>query len=575
MIDSSSQGSNIKQIELFNNYEYFLLDYSWKVNKLKDSNEHVGCFWSLQTEAKKLGKEFGPLRICGPSNALRISPDPKAPLKRDEVLECYDEGATFGEPKIAWIHKLGPLPRPKGLTETQQNFGPVNSSKLNLADLPSSGLYIFTCQVISKCGGKDILSKRDVQLMILSPENTALFTTVNISRPMILIPDRIDVECPNILTGNKGLMGKSLTWFRLHQQVNTVSPETHPSALNLSQHNLINGTVVTRHPNFFAYQHQHENELFFAMNIKPSSLDDFGYYGCTFCAISTIGGTRELIVSQISAVPVCIVLNTTQPTLRLTPFQPGSCYHEGDLISATCEALAYQAFCVEDDKPLGLRLLTTVATLNILSDANETSTKLEVFKSIITGSNPPKKLIYYSPVVLNISLTQNGATISCETRPEINDESYTSSAYFTKLQSTLKRRATARVCVFFPPTNIQINPAPPDKANEKNLVLELRSGQWVTCLASGNPTPNVALDAYPLRKGALTEVISLGLAGISHWSDLSRSQPKWSTATLKNDTGSMMFVKKESDVSKDQIYVGVCRATNEINGKEHSAHKVI
>ncbi|KAH9283844.1 hypothetical protein ECG_04005 [Echinococcus granulosus] len=450
----------------------------------------------------------------------------------------------------------------------------MRSSELRLSDLPSPGFYVYTCRAASKCGGKDMISEKDVQFIVLADENSTVFTTVKISSQIVLIPGQITVVCPSILTENSGLIAKNLQWFRLYRQVNMVSSESNPFAHHLSHHDLINGTVTTNHSNFIAYQQQQGRDLIFAMNIKPSSFNDFGYYGCAFGATKMVGHSTDLVLSQISAQPVCLVRNTTGTTIRLSPFRSEACYYVGEILSVECEAMAYQAFCVEDDKPLGVGLLSTVATLKISRVENATTKALHVASAIITGANPPKKLIYFSPVLLNISYSHNNAILTCEVRPEIGNKLYNFSTDWNKLQLQLIRRATAKICVFFPPSNIIISPPPPDQVSEKDVAFVLNSEEWVTCLASGNPAPLVSLDAYPLRKGAISEVMRLGLSGIGRWRDPARLQPNWPTAVMRNDTGSMMLVKKELGDPKDLIYVGVCHATNEINGEEKTAYKL-
>lgn len=571
----SRNNLHIDQLKIFGYYNYYLLEHSWNVNARRDGMKYVGCYWRLQTkEGRNLGRKFGPLRVCGPSNGLKVAPEVTKPLKRDAILNCYNDGAIFEKSTIHWIYKLGPLPRPKDLDETQRHKVTMHSSELKLSDLPSPGFYVYTCRATSKCGGKDMISEKDVQFIVLADENSTLFTTVRISPQIVLIPAQINVVCPSILTKNSDLIAKSLQWFRLYRQGNMISPESDPFAHRLSYHDLINGTVTANHSNFIAYQHQQGGELIFAIDIKPSSFNDFGYYGCAFGATKTVEDSNDLVLSQVSAHPVCLIRNATGATIRLFPSRAEACYHVGEFLSVECEAMAYQAFCVEDDKPLGVGLLSTVATLNISNVENVTTEVLRISSSIITGANPPKKLIYFSPVLLNLSHSHNDAILTCEIRPKINNNLYNFSTDWVKLQLQLIRRATAKICVSFPPLNIIINPPPPDQVGRRDVAFVLKSGEWVTCLASGNPAPLVTLDAYPLRKEAMPEVIRLGLSGIGRWRDPERPQPNWPTAVMRNDTGSMMLVKKELNDPEGLVYVGVCRASNEINGKEKTAHKV-
>ncbi|KAL5110133.1 hypothetical protein TcWFU_003679 [Taenia crassiceps] len=570
----SRKNLHVDQRKIFGYYNYYLLEHSWYVKAHRDGMKYVGCYWGLQTTERSLGIKFGPLRVCGLGSELKVAPEVDKPLKRSATLICYNDGTAYEKSTIQWIYKIGPLPRPRDLIETQQFKEMMPSPELKLSNLPSPGFYVYTCRATSKCGGRDMISEKDVQFMVLADENSTLFTTVRISPQMVLIPGKVNVECPSLLTENSGLIAKSLQWFRLYRQGNMISPESDPFAHQLSYHDLINGTVTVNHPNLIAYQHQQVRDLIFAIDITPSSFNDFGYYGCAFSASKTFGGSNDLVLSQVSAQPVCLIRNVTGTTIRLSPFRAEACYHVGEFLSVECEAMAYQALCVEDDKPLGVGLLSTVATLNISNVANVTTKVLRISSSIITGANPPKKLVYFSPVLLNISSSHNDAILTCEVRPKINKNLYNFSTDWAKLQLQLIRRATAKICVSFAPSNLIINPPPPDQVNKKDVAFVLKSGEWVTCLASGNPAPWVTLDAYPLRKGTLPEVMRLGLSGIRRWRDPERLQPNWPTAVMQNDTGSMMLVKKELDDPEGLVYVGVCRASNVINGKEKAAHKL-
>ncbi|VDM31749.1 unnamed protein product [Hydatigera taeniaeformis] len=571
----SKKNSLISQVKLFGYYNYFLLEHSWNVNPYRDAMKYIGCYWRLQTsEERNLERKFGPLIVCRLSRRLKVFPEVTKPLERNAILNCYMDDSDFENSTIYWVYKLGPLPRPKEVNETEVFNQKVLSSELNLSALPGPGFYVYTCRAIYNCGGKNMTSKKDVQFMVSADKNSTLFTTVRISPQIVLIPEQINVVCPSFLAENSGLIAKSLQWFRLYRQVNTISPESDPSAHQLSYHNLVSGTVTTNHSNFIAYQHQEGRELVFTINIKPSSFNDFGYYGCAFGATKRVEDSNDLVLSQVSAQPVCLIRNPTDTKIRLSPLHTETCYHVGDFLSVQCEAVAYQVFCVEDDKPLGVGLLSTLATLNISTVDNATTKALHMASSIITGANPPKKLIYFSPVLLNISYIHNDAVLTCEITPKINSNLYNFSTDWVKLQSQLIRRAAAKICVSFPPTNVIINPPPPDQVSEKDVAFVLKSGDWVTCLASGNPAPLVTLDAYPLREGTISKVMRLGLSGIGLWRDPKRSQPNWPTTVMQNDTGSMMLVKKEVGDLGGLAYVGVCRASNEIRGSEKTAYKV-
>ncbi|VUZ49502.1 unnamed protein product, partial [Hymenolepis diminuta] len=121
--------------------------------------------------------------------------------------------------------------------------------------------------------------------------------------------------------------------------------------------------------------------------------------------------------------------------------------------------------------------------------------------------------------------------------------------------------------------NFIIIPSPPEQVSETKVAFTIDSGEWITCIASGNPPPTVTLDAYPIRRGALAEAMRLGLEGIEHWRDYSRAQPDWPSAPLKNDTGSMMLVLRETNDPPDITYFGVCRGTNRVNKTDQTTHK--
>ncbi|KAM7538263.1 hypothetical protein Aperf_G00000062063 [Anoplocephala perfoliata] len=561
--------------EIFQHYIYHTVEVSWYLSLNLDYNKYVGCYWTLDTkEERELGQKYGPLKICAPTENLKTNPESSKPLPRNGVIECYDDGEIVQELIFTWEYKFGPLPRPNDLKEIRGIPKSVNSAKLDASSLPLPGFYIYTCKAKAFCGGKEIISEKSVQFVVVGDEKAPAFTTVNISKSLVLLPEKFTVECPSILSERSALTAGSLVWFRIDRQSNTISPYLHESARNLSYHDLINNTVTLNHPNLVAYHFSRDDQGIFAVDIKPSSIEDFGYYGCTTRAIRPVEDMNELALSQISPHPVCIVSNESAVEIELRPDRTGECYLENEVVNITCQAVAYQIFCDKEDEPLGTCIVDTNGKIDVISETSATSWPLHLLSFQILTWKPAKKTIQYAPTSVVITRDHHHASLTCEINPILLNNSYVSEEEWTRIGPKLSRSATRNICVFSSPTNIIINPPPPDQVSETEVAFKIVSGEWIMCMASGNPSPFVTLDAYPLKDGALAEVMHTGLEGIDQWRDFSRAQPDWPSAPMKDENGAMMLVLREINDFPDVTYVGVCRATNRLNGTDKTAHEI-
>lgn len=561
--------------EIFQHYIYHTVEVSWYLSLNLDYSKYVGCYLTLGTkEERDLGQKFGPLKICAPTESLKTNPESSEPLPRNGVIECYDGGTIVQELSFTWEYKFGPLPRPNDLKEIRGIPKSVSSAKLDVSSLPMPGFYIYTCKARAFCGGKAIISEKSFQFVVVGDEEAPAFTTVNISKSLVLLPEKFTVECPSILSAGSALTARSLVWFRIDRQSNTISPDLHEPAQNLSYHDLINNTVTSNHLNLVAYHFNRDDQGIFAIDIKPSSIEDFGYYGCTTRAIRPVGDMNELALSQISPQPVCIVNNESAVEIELRPDRTGECYLENEIVNVTCRAIAYQTFCDKEDEPLGTRIVDTNGTLNVISETSVTSVPLHLFSFEILTWKPARKTIQYAPISIVITPDHHRASLTCEINPVLNNNSYVREEEWVRIGSKLSRSASKNICVFSSPTNIILNPPPPDQVSETKVAFKIVSGEWIMCMASGNPSPFVTLDAYPLKGGALAEVMHMGLDGINQWRDFSRAQPDWPSAPMKDENGAMMLVLRERNDPADVTYVGVCRASNRLNGTDKTAHKV-
>uniref|UniRef100_A0A5K3EHJ3 Ig-like domain-containing protein n=1 Tax=Mesocestoides corti TaxID=53468 RepID=A0A5K3EHJ3_MESCO len=562
-----------RKFVLVNNLQYHLLEHAFIADASHDLMKYLGCYLNIQpTNKSNVVEKFGPLRVCSPPSSLKIYPALRSELKADDFLNCSDDHAVFSKSTLSWKYKLGPLPRPRGSNATDNFKQTVMSSTLVMSTLPSPGFYVFTCRAISVCNEKELVSEVDVQFLVLPKDGATWFTAVNLSPRIVLIPQSVSVECPSVLTPGSGLTAKNLTWFRFSRQAELTSPGNDPSASVLSYHDLINGTIITNHPNFLSYKEKKGEETFFSMDIKPTSYNDFGYYGCTLGAFHLGIGINEFNFDQVSPYPVCLVVNTTSPKIKLVSPSSDKCYRVGDVLEVTCEVMAYQGFCVEDDKPLGTRLLSSMATLSITFENNEIVRVLNVSSSIIVGENPPRIMLTFTPVLLTISPEHDGARLTCTAKPNLNTQKYNFSTDWDNLQPKLFRYATAKLCALYPPSNVIINPPQLNQVDVREVAV-LNSGQWITCHANGNPSPIITIDAFPIVADNLTNVITQEVSDLNDWRDTMRPQPNWATEPLLNDTGVMMLVTKEHGAPEGLAYLGLCKAVNEINGNKAIVHK--
>lgn len=549
-------------------FEYHLLDYIFLAKFTQDLNKHLGCYWNLQTtEVGGPGRHHGPFSVCSPPGDLLIKPPITSHLTRSDALTCDPLGDTFPTPTIEWLYKIGPLPKPRGYANTGAGATSKTSKTLKISSLPEPGFYIFTCTASAPCNGNNLSSQVDVQF-IVAPDGSKGFTTVNVSPKISLTLGTIHVECPSILSG---LTAKHLTWFRLGHAVQHVYPEESAKAQVLYHHNLLNGTVDIKHPYLIAYQREVDAQTVFAIDIRPTSYEDSGFYGCSIEAFNPGIGMNSTKLSQLSSQPTCLVLDIDAPTLELKPSSTESCYREGEILSITCESVAYQGFCGDNDKPMGLRLFTTITALHISNDVNY-SRRLNVASSVITGVSPPKKKLIYTPVELRVARHHNGARVTCETSPHSNDARF--EVEWHKLEEKLSKRSSIKLCVLFPPSKLIIDPPPSEQVSQQQVDFVLGVGEVVSCMADGNPPPQVTMDAFEVKKGSLDAMVSKGLGGFSEWVDTSRAPPNWPTTSFDGGTGVSMTVKREAGASPGIIYTGICTARNTINGKEETSHKV-
>ncbi|VDO08410.1 unnamed protein product [Rodentolepis nana] len=559
---------------IFQHYSFYTVNISWHLNVHFDYDKHVGCYWNLDTkEERELGEKFGPLKICAPTESLKTRPDPNEPMARDGVIECYDDGEIYHEHEFTWVYRFGPLPRLNDSVEVSGIPRIIKSSKLDLYLLPMPGFYIYKCVASSFCGGKKMVSEKTIQFVVVGDEKAPAFTTVSISKRMILLPEKFTVECPSILSEGSYLTALNLTWFRINRPANTVSPHLNKFAKILSYHDLINNTVNISHPSLVAYHFGRRNREVFAIDIQSSSFEDYGFYGCTIGALRPVGEVRNLSLSQVSEYPICIVDNHADVQIVTKPDQSDDCYTEGEVINVYCQATVFQIFCDEEDKPVGSRFVETDATVHITSGNFDKSSPLRLFSFRILEWKPPIKTVQYAPVPITITRSHHNAKLSCLIEPKLLNVSLVNRNEWQRIRAKIIRRASRKLCVFSPASDYIIIPTPPEQVSMTKVAFKIESGEWVTCIASGNPPPTVTLDAYPMRRGALADAMRLGLEGIENWRDYSRAQPDWPSAPLKNDTGSMLMVLKELNDPPDVTYFGVCRGTNRVNKTEVTTYK--
>nr|CDS31452.1 hypothetical protein HmN_000359100 [Hymenolepis microstoma] len=559
---------------IFQHYIFYTVNVSWHLNVKFDYNKYVGCYWNLDTrEERELGEKYGPLKICAPTDSLKTRPDSNEPLPRDGVIECYDDGEIYHEQEFNWIYKFGPLPRANDSVEVSGIPKIIKSAKLDLFLLPMPGFYIYKCVASSFCGGRKMVAEKTVQFVVVGDEKAPAFTTVSISKRLILLPEKFTIECPSILSEGSYLTALHLIWFRINRPPNTVSPHLQKFAKILSYHDLINNTVNISHPNLVAYHYKGRNREVFAIDIHPSSFEDYGFYGCTIGALRPVGEVRNLSLSQISGYPLCIVDNQADVQIASKPDRSDDCYTEGEVVNVYCQATVYQIFCDEEDKPVGSRFVETDATVHITSENFDKSFPLRLFSFRILEWKPPKKTIQYAPVPITITRNHHNTKISCVIEPKLLNASIVNQNDWRRIRSKIVRRDSRKVCVFSPASNFIIIPTPPEQVSMTSVAFKIESGEWITCMASGNPPPTVTLDAYPVRRGALADAMRLGLEGIEDWRDYSRAQPDWPSAPLKNDTGSMLMVLKEINDPPDVTYFGVCRGTNRVNNTDQTRYK--
>ncbi|VDL50328.1 unnamed protein product [Hymenolepis diminuta] len=560
--------------EIFQHYIYHIINVSWYLNVKFDYNKYVGCYWTLDTkEERELGQKYGPLRICAPTESLETRPDSSEPLPRNGVLECYDNGEIYHEFAFTWVYIFGPLPRSNESVEVRGIPRIIKSEKLDMSLLPMPGFYIYKCIASSFCGGREMVSEKTVEFVVVGDEKAPAFTTVSISKRLILLPEKFTVECPSILSEGSSLTAVSLIWFRIYQHPNTVSPHLHRFAEYLSYHDFINNTVNVSHPNLVAYHFKRSNREVFAIDIQLSSYEDYGFYGCTTKALRAGGEMKDLTLSQISKKPLCIVDDNAGVQIEPKPDRSDDCYTEGEVVNVYCQATAYEIFCDEEDKPVGSRFVDTIASVHITSEVVDKSIPLNLFSFRILEWKPPKRTIQYAPAPIIITHDYHNAQLSCVIEPELLNTSFLNQDDWLRIRSKIIRRASKKLCVYSSAANFIIIPSPPEQVSETKVAFTIDSGEWITCIASGNPPPTVTLDAYPIRRGALAEAMRLGLEGIEHWRDYSRAQPDWPSAPLKNDTGSMMLVLRETNDPPDITYFGVCRGTNRVNKTDQTTHK--
>lgn len=577
-----------RQFKLKNYVTAYRADHSFSADVERHANQYFGCFLDLLSEKEKLlGKKIGPFSICSRLSKLIVTPDTYAVFLLTDTLECTTDTVGFQKPIITWTYRSGPLPPMKKPPADEKWKATVNSNKLSLSRLPAYGIYIFTCKAISNCLEQVQEIELDYQFTV-SKGRTANMKTAKVIPRLVLVSKTIHIECPNILAdaASQKMLARSLTWFRVTRKGNATESGRDSTPEVIMKHDLIKQAIERPSPNF-ADGNRLVNyktlEGHFAMDINPTTENDYGYYGCIL-DIYEQGKSESWRMDQVAPFPVCIVQAGDNPTLNLTGLSgPGNCYRVGDEVSVLCSANAYQVFCESSDQPLGIDLIATEVRLTITYPEFEQKNEiinLIVLADIVLPGDVPRLWLTLRKYSFQISWQHNDISVACETKPALKKSLRNKMGMegdfnntFESLKPQLMRKTSQKICVVSAPRNLRIDPPPPDQNSLTEVEFELKVGALLMCFADGNPTPKVEMDIQPLREAAIAVAVEFGLQKMNAWKDMTRSPPDWPVTKSPGQIG-LQIGSTNREGNPLSLYVGICRASNQIDQEIASTQRV-
>ncbi|VDN11099.1 unnamed protein product [Dibothriocephalus latus] len=548
---------------------FHVVDYKFRADGWEDFNMSIGCFLTFdQQEVKEynmsMNASVGPLMVCVPPRTLLIMPDNRFIFHKEDQLECSPTDHVFPEPTVSWHWVLGPLPE-SDLRPTKGNWKTFNSSILPLSSLPGPGFYVYKCTVEHTCAKKSTYGPMKHMFIISEPNKT--FDIVEVRPVLAIVPEVIHFNCPSILTPtarrtsvHQEVFATSLTWFRTRRQINFTEPYNDTTYEMIVKHDFIYKNLSRPTPQFENperiqnFRLENEVRIDFAMDIGPSSGEDYGYYGC-ITEISDeeklTNGTRFV---QHASQPVCLILKNEFPKLDLKVVSKKGvttrkdCFIAEETVQVECTTPAYQTFCDDSDKPLGRTLIGSRTYLQFVYATNKLdgisyekypkSITLNVTSEITKSTSKPDEIprvwLEHTKYTFKVSWRHDEAVISCHTVPLLQTYFRESPAAnetfrreFERLVPIIRGSTDENMCVFYPPRNILIDPPPPDQTSREEVTFTIDRDIMITCSVDGHPLPKVDIDIYPLRISRLGIALDKGLADPDSWTDLTQAGVDW------------------------------------------------
>ncbi|VDM00241.1 unnamed protein product [Schistocephalus solidus] len=593
---------------------FHVVDYKFLADGRKDFNMSIGCFLTLdQQELKEykmgMNASVGPLMVCVPPRTLLIMPDDRFIFYEEDQLECSPTGHVFPEPKVSWSWVLGPLPKSPTRPAKGNWTTRLNSSILPLSRLPGPGFYIYKCTVESTCAQKTESAWINFRFIISEPDKT--FDIVQVSPVLAVVPEVVKFNCPSIITPitqrtefHQNVFVTNLTWFRTTRQINFTQPEYDPTYQVIVKQDFINQTVWRPTAQFkdperiLNFRLENEFRVNFAMEIGPSSGPDYGFYGC----ITEISDEAKLTTGfrfvQHASQPACLILKSDLPKLELKAvsndgvLMSKTCFTAEEIVQVECTAPAYQTFCDDSDRPLGRTIIGSQTYLQFVyaaakldgesHDDDPKTIPLNVTADITIPSNKkndiPRAWLKHNTYTFKVSWRHDESVVSCHTVPLLQTyfrespmEEETFRREFERLRPIIKRSTGQKICVYYPPRNILIDPPPPDQTSREEVKFTIDRDIRITCSADGHPVPKVDMDVYPIRKAKLGVALDKGLEDMDSWVDLSQPNVDW---PIFSRQGEASITVGQSKAPPDVVYVGICRAESVIYAERFTVQRM-